>query len=283
MHLVFREAKEAQDVTVLLSGEGADEVFGGYEWYSVGYRRDTLRRIPGLRLAGSLLPGRRAAVLDRVLHPEYLLAANATTPPGALGNLGVAGIAPVEARRDLWPRGAAGADGLFVYDQRTYLPPLLQRQDRMSMAAGLEARVPFLDQFLVEWANALPLRTKLPQGARKRLLKDIAEPWLPASIIHRRKVGFAMPLGDWLRTGGYLSERVQGLRSGDSFVRRFVRPGAVDRLIHEHQERQADHTGILWSLLSLEVWADTFLGSHVRGVVLPGAATLNPVVLAGPA
>jgi len=273
MHLIFREAKEAQHVTVLLSGEGADEVFGGYEWYAVAHKRERLRRMPMLGAIGGLLPGPKGDILRKVLHPDYLLAANATFPPAQVRRFGVAGADPLAFRRELWPASNSGWEGLFVYDQRTYLPPLLQRQDRMSMAAGLEAREPFLDHVLVEWANALPASAKIPGGRRKHLLKEIAAPNLPADIIHRRKVGFAMPIGEWLRRGGALAGRVANLTADGAFVRQFLDRSALGRLITEHDSRAADHTDILWSLLALESWADTFLRGAVRETILPGVAT----------
>ncbi len=278
MHLIFREAKEAQNVTVLLSGEGADEVFGGYEWYSVGHRRERLRRVPMLNAAAALVPGRRGAVLRKVLDPDYLLAANATYPPAEVGRLDVAGADPLAGRRPLWPGRTPGLDGLFVYDQRTYLPPLLQRQDRMSMAAGLEARVPFLDHFLVQWANALAADTKIPGGRRKHLLKEMAGPWLPRKIIHRKKVGFAMPIGEWLRPGGPLAGRIAELTGDGAFIHRLVRRTALTRLINEHCSRVEDHTDILWSFIALESWANTFLQGSVRETILPGVATGRPFV-----
>jgi asparagine synthase (glutamine-hydrolysing) len=277
MHLIFREAKEAQHVTVLLSGEGADEVFGGYEWYAVAHKRERLRRVPMLDAIGGLLPGRKGAILRKVLHPDYLLAANATFPPAQVRQFGVGGADPLASRRPLWPASNRGWEGLFVYDQRTYLPPLLQRQDRMSMAAGLEAREPFLDHVLVEWANALPASVKIPGGGRKQLLKEIAAPNLPADIIHRRKVGFAMPIGEWLRPGGALADRVANLTADGTFVRRFLNRSALGRLITEHDSRAADHTDVLWSLIALESWADTFLRGSVRETILPGVATGRPL------
>jgi asparagine synthase (glutamine-hydrolysing) len=276
MHLIFRYAKEVAGVTVLLSGEGADEVFGGYEWYSVAHRRDRLRRVPGLRAAARLLPFGKLATLARVLHPDYLSLSNALTPPSVVSRLLASDISLPESRAALLVDDSA--DQLFVYDQQSYLLPLLQRQDRMSMAAGLEARVPFLDHALVEWANGLDLETKLPGGRRKELLKQMAGSSLPDSIIRRKKVGFAMPLGEWLRAEGTLGHRVKRVLERDSIVRQIADVRIVERLVREHDTRQADHTDLLWSLVALDTWAGAFLGSDVHEERLPGADTGRDVV-----
>ncbi|HEX6625133.1 MAG TPA: asparagine synthase C-terminal domain-containing protein, partial [Pyrinomonadaceae bacterium] len=210
---------------------------------------------------------------------DYLFAANAVSSPAAVSALLPSGGGDYLRRRaQLWPTGVEGADGMFVYDQRTYLAPLLQRQDRMSMAAGLEAREPFLDHHLAEWANALPSEVKLAGGQRKALLKQLAARWLPAEIIHRRKVGFEMPLGAWLRRGGALAHRVQALRETGSPAGRLVERAEVERLIAEHDRGAANHADLLWSLVALDSWAATFLGAGVRSQRLPGAATGKAVL-----
>lgn len=280
MHLIFREAKERVGVTVLLSGEGADEVFGGYEWYQVAKRRDGLRKLPGLSLAAATAPAVwKFATLKKVLQPDYLAGANAFSDRAVVRYLLPRSEDYIKRRARFWPGEEPTADGLFVYDQRTYLPPLLQRQDRMSMAAGLEAREPFLDHHLVEWANALSANIKLAGGVRKALLKSLAACWLPDEIIHRRKVGFEMPLGQWLRAGGPLAHRVEALRDKGSFVAEVTERAAVERLIVEHNDGTANNADILWSLIALDVWVRIFLGSCVRSERLPGAATGRAVTV----
>ena len=275
MHLIFRDAKERADVTVLLSGEGADEVFGGYAWYRVAQQRDTLqRRVPGISQLAKAAPGvSKLATLKKVLSEDYLASANAFSSRSLVDDLlpGANGFAA--ARKQFWPSRQDGADGVFIYDQQTYLLPLLQRQDRMSMAAGLEAREPFLDHKLVEWANALSAEAKLAGGARKALLKSIATRWLPDEIVYRKKVGFEMPLAEWLRPGGPLSHRVESLLDNNSIAAQVTKRAAVERLISEHTSKNANHGDVLWTLLSLNAWAAAFLGANVRSERLPGAAT----------
>jgi asparagine synthase (glutamine-hydrolysing) len=274
MHLIFRYAKEQAGVTVVLSGEGADELFGGYAWYANMRRRELLRSVPGLGTALSAAPWSKAKVVRKVLAADYPLVANAV-----LENETVRALLPnahdyVADRKEFWPSGLSELDALFRYDQRVYLPPLLQRQDRMAMAAGVEARVVFLDHLLVDWANSLRARVKLKGGERKALLKRIGERWLPRSIVHRRKVGFTVPLDHWMRSNGPLSARVDRLRERDSFVRSVIDSKALDRLLQQHDAGGGtDHGDMVWTLASLETWSSVFLGSQLHRFELPGVAT----------
>jgi asparagine synthase (glutamine-hydrolysing) len=203
---------------------------------------------------------------------DAMLAANAFVAPEAAVRLsGDPTADPLGARRALWPAGEGHEDDLFAYDQRTYLQLALQRQDRMSMAAGVEAREPFLDHHLVEWANGLAPSARLTGGATKGLLKEMARPWLPADIIHRPKNGFGVPFGEWMRPGGPLWERVRALTDPGAPIGSMADAGQVGRLVREHAGGRADHRSALWSLLALDAWARVFLGPRVRTATLPGA------------
>jgi asparagine synthase (glutamine-hydrolysing) len=149
------------------------------------------------------------------------------------------------------------------------------------MAAGLEAREPFLDHHLVEWANTLSGSVKISKGIRKALLKSLAGRWLPEKIINRRKVGFEMPLGEWLKSGGALAHRVETLRDSKSYASEVMNPGAIQRLVAEHNSGTKNHADILWTLVAFDAWAATFLGATVREEMLPGAESgksLAPVL-----
>jgi asparagine synthetase B (glutamine-hydrolysing) len=211
-------------------------------------------------------------ILRRVLDPQYLQAANAVTAPQEVAILRP-GADALHTRMPMWPAGRDVRDAMFLYDQQTYLPPLLQRQDRMSMAAGVEARVVFLDHALAEWANGLPAGVKVPGGARKQLLKDVAAQWIPAGIRERRKVGFTLPLGAWLRERDVLGKRVERLRDPAAFVRTLVVPRELDVVLAEHARGEVDHADVIWSLLALETWADVFLRNRPSPHALPGART----------
>jgi asparagine synthase (glutamine-hydrolysing) len=284
MHLIFREAKERADITVLLSGEGADEVFGGYAWYGVARKADALKRnVPGIASLSSFAPAvGKLATLKKVLSPNYATYANAFSSEALTRSLWSDVTNVLEVRQRFWPtKSRSITEGLFTYDQQTYLPPLLQRQDRMSMAAGLEAREPFLDHRLAHWANGLSSETKLAGGVRKALLKSIAAKWLPDEISHRKKVGFEMPLGQWLKRGGVLAERIEALRDQSSFAAMVTDRRVIERLISEHNTGTENHADILWTLLALDSWAATFLGAQIRSERLPGAATGKTLEMIG--
>ncbi|MFN2316287.1 MAG: asparagine synthase (glutamine-hydrolyzing) [Gemmatimonadales bacterium] len=272
MHLVFGFAKREHGVTVLLSGEGADEVFGGYDWYRSTLRREAALRWPGFGLAARLMPGHRGSVMRRLADPNYPLLANGfATPAAASRMLGREWLMP-ETRRAAWPDGQTGVDGMFRYDQRTYLPALLQRQDRMSMAAGVEARVVFLSHFLVEWANRLPTSSKVSAEGRKLPLRHLVRQLLPEFALERPKVGFALPLANWMASGGDLGEAVAALPSGESMVGGWCDRSAIQALVEEQSSGQ-DHTDDLWTLLALEEWGQTFLSASAAPVELPGASS----------
>jgi asparagine synthase (glutamine-hydrolysing) len=255
MHCVFKLARHDAGIPVLLSGEGADEVFGGYDWYRAVYRREQLQRIFGARLTSTLLRmSFRGSVRD-LANPDFMMLINALGRDRQLTNLPAVREA-VHRRAAEFGGGQVGTDGMFRYDQVTYLQPLLQRQDRMSMAVGLEARVPFLDHPLVEWANALRASVKLGKGQPKRLLREMGVPYLPAEIIHRRKVGFTLPLAEWLR--GPLRGQLELIRTRHSLASTLVAPDVINRMLEDHGRGERNCATVLWTLLALEIWKERF-------------------------
>jgi asparagine synthase (glutamine-hydrolysing) len=271
MHLLFRTAKEREGVTVLLSGEGADEVFGGYSWYGTALYWHKLRSLSWLAPLAARIPISKALTFSRILSPNYLLEAQSFSRFDQLARYGFDVRAVLETRQGLWPNEKRGLDGLFIYDQRAYLPPLLQRQDRMSMATGVEARVPFLDHYLVEWANSLPWQVKLLNGETKGLLKEISQKWLPVDIVTRRKVGFTLPLAKWLKPGAEFDAALERLGSPMALTLDVIgRRNLVD-LVSSAKRKDGIQADTLWSIIAMDVWAERFLGAEVCPTGLPGA------------
>lgn len=277
MHLLFRFAREKAGVKVVLSGEGADELFGGYDWYRSVSRRPTMFNSQVLdAVARAIPPLASLRGFRRVLRADYPLEANAVTPLDRLERLGLNTNQIRSSRRSLYATERRGVDASYIFDQRTYLPPLLQRQDRMSMAAGVEARVIFLDHILAEAVNALPDEVKRSRGVSKALLREAARYWLPESILERRKMGFALPLTKWLSRGGALFGLRDYLRDTRALSAEFLSAKQLLKLIDGDVSKDIALADLLWSLISLEIWRDIFLGSKVKPFELSGARLAVP-------
>jgi asparagine synthase (glutamine-hydrolysing) len=144
------------------------------------------------------------------------------------------------------------------FDRRYYLPDdLLVKVDIASMAASLEVRSPFLDTQLVELAIGMPNSMKMTRGGGKRLPKLAFADRLPPRTLHRRKQGFGIPVGEWLRSR---PERLlDTVASERALARGYLRPEAVRRVVGEHLAGSADHGSGLWGLLMLELWHREFV------------------------
>ena len=234
MMLLSRFAKK--EVTVLLSGEGADEIFGGYRRYSNFVDRKNSSEedfllsnvLVGFETVSRIVKGKREP--DLSARSNILNKSKHKSPLYRLGH----------------------------YDLYSYLPSLLLRQDKMGMSVGLENRVPFLDHELVVAAMSLDDSQKIKEGRSKYLLKTIAERYFAKDFVDRKKVGFGQPIAEWLRNesglGAYLSYFTSPI-----LEREFLDYGTITTLIDEHVSARADHSLILWNLITLEVWMQIFI------------------------
>ena len=155
-------------------------------------------------------------------------------------------------------------------DLQTYLVELLTKQDRMSMAASIESRVPFLDHELVEHVVALPERFKVRGWTTKAVLRRAFEGRVPREILHRKKMGFPVPFGGWVRgpLRPLLDELVVSPRALD---RALFEPDPLRHLVREHQAGIANHGDRLWLLANLEIWQRIFLDGEEPAAVLRAA------------
>jgi asparagine synthase (glutamine-hydrolysing) len=283
-YYVARAAR--QRVTVALSGDGGDEVFAGYEWrYGLNMLESRVRRaIPGPVRRGLLGPlstiWPKADRLPRPLRWKFFLRnmgleaeeayfhdMSVFTPLDKRGLLSdgfrrtLQGYDPFTAFRRHFDRvrDAAPLNRLLYVDLKTWLAnDILVKMDRMAMASSLEVRSPLLDQKVIEFAASLPPDLKLHQGTSKYLLKRHAERRVPATAIHRPKMGFSIPLASWLRgelrglaTDLLLSDRARG--------RGYFQPARIQAMWTEHQAGGRDHSHQLWALMMLELWHRQFL------------------------
>jgi asparagine synthase (glutamine-hydrolysing) len=272
-----------QDVTVILSGVGGDELFGGYRRYQGAHYAQVYGRLPawlrrmaatlahhlpsdrhvgwlnGLRLAKGFIASageggdaryrsylqvlNRQAVADMLLLPQADGAGGADAMDLAFGRAG---------QQDLLNR-------LFAVDAQTQLPDdLLMLTDKMSMAVSLECRVPLLDHHLVELAARIPAAVKMRGGRLKHVLKESLGELLPRDILNRKKRGFGTPMGAWLKSE--LAPVLERLLAPDVVRRRgLFRPAVVDQLVADHQARRVDGTDGLLALMNLEIWSRIFL------------------------
>jgi asparagine synthase (glutamine-hydrolysing) len=189
-------------------------------------------------------------------------------------------------RDGLSPYERARGDSLrrMLYaDTHTWLADnLLERGDRMSMAASLELRPPFLDHRLVELAFSLPSSVKVRRRQTKWIVKQVARRYLPDEIVDRPKVGFRVPLDSWFRDRGGLRQMASDLLTGpDSFVGDVLDRPSVHRLLASHDSGHRDEQARLWTLLSLEVWHREFRrmvssrGSRTR-ILIDGRSETAP-------
>jgi asparagine synthase (glutamine-hydrolysing) len=281
-HLLSRFARE--EVTVVLGGDGADELLAGYPTFAAERAAGLFRRLPrpARSLAGQAvgrLPVdhgnlsfdfqlkqflRGAAAPAALAHQRWLGSFSGPEIAALLGDDADRTLLDVEAEHlDRAAALAPGADPLtrsLALYQDTYLPEdILTKVDRASMACGLEVRAPFLDAELVDALAALPARFKYGRGRTKRLLKRAAADKLPAPILGRPKKGFGIPVARWLR--GPLAALLDDLLGPDRLARQgLFRPGEVARRVREHRAGARDHRKPLWTLLMFQLWHDRWLG-----------------------
>ncbi|MBI4345501.1 MAG: asparagine synthetase B, partial [Elusimicrobia bacterium] len=267
-------------VTVALDGDGGDELFAGYERYSAAALAASLDRIPRtLRVAAATVAGivpdslsptspmRRARRFVRALPLEprrRYLRWLGVFAEDALEDFLDPGFERRSRGGDAVPSAAARLNGRDPVraaqwiDMELYLPDdLLVKMDIASMANSLEVRCPFLDHELVEFVWRLPTRLKIRRGQRKWLLKRAFDGIVPDENMYRRKQGFALPIGSWMRAelAPYVERTVL---SAEALDRGYFRPDRVRELVLDHTRGRADHTAKVWSLLMLELWHREF-------------------------
>lgn len=283
--LYFVSRLAAERVKVVLTGEGSDETLAGYNRYRVtianamlgrhyeqwtpGVLRDGVRGLIGTLPASSRLRqklSRTALVLPADLTSLYFdnfavfdrAAQRQLLGADARSRLG--GIDPYAAAT----KALGAADGHTLLDQllyadtKTYLHELLMKQDQMSMAASIESRVPFLDHPLVEFAARLPERLKLRGWTTKYVLREAMKDMLPPEILSRKKMGFPVPIGPWLR-GSHQYLVGEFVTSPRALQRGWFDPNTVKQLAAAHASGERNQGQRLWALINFEIWQRIFL------------------------
>ena len=272
-------------VTVALNGDGGDESFAGYERYMAMEIAEVYKRIPKpLRKAFietpiNFLPSSEVKKTRIRDVQRFLTSANedvsaryfrwmSTFKPAVKPDIYTKDFAAKVSQQntgallDQWFDRANGLgilDSTLLTDQMTYLPnDLLVKVDIASMANSLEARSPFLDHKLIEFAATLPESLKMNRFRTKSLLKKVAARLVPPEVIYRRKMGFGVPVGKWFRSE--LKDYVRDvLLSERSLKRGIIKPEKIEQYVNEHTSGQFDHAFPVWSLLMLELWFQRFI------------------------
>lgn len=268
VQIYYISAFARSEVKVLLTGEGADEIFGGYPRYFVPtllrpwlwvprpirkamgsvLRRSSNHRA---RKIGDNLPRTAEELLiynSAFAHPHTIHGLlNADVPESSLSYRYAALRAPVL-------RHATTLQRLSYLELKTYLVSILNRMDKMTMAAGIEARVPFLDHRIVEWGFNLPDSLKLHRAGNKWLLKQVAAALLPREVVTRKKSGFGVPVGAWFQDPHGLGRYLDLLGERAFRERGYFDIAKIDQIVDDHRRGKHDHGELLWELVNLELW-----------------------------
>jgi asparagine synthase (glutamine-hydrolysing) len=267
VYLLAREA--ARSVKVVLTGEGADEILGGYPKHIAERFAPSYLRVPAYvrrRLIEPLvqaLPYRFGRVKTGVAslniedwRERYVrwFGALGRRERDRLSVLRANGAPLAQAPPFDAEPGGSSLRRILYFDQTSWLPDnLLERGDRMTMAASIESRVPFLDHKLVEFVSSLPDDFRIRGMRSKWILREAAARLLPRKILERPKVGFRVPVSHWFRTRirGFLFDH---LGSGTSLTRPYYDAKVLDRTLADHVNGKQNHEKLLWALLNLEIW-----------------------------
>ena len=292
-YLVCQAAR--QWVTVALSGIGGDELFAGYERYRGALAADSYQRVPkflrnSINACITSLPQwqfgglwidrlkRFAAGAALPLPERYQQYLSAFTEPEKVGlfsrdfmnELEKSGRVTAELAMEKVERCHDPLEWILLADMETYLPDdELRKADRLSMWHSLEVRVPFLDHKLVEFVATIPSQLKLKGWEKKHVLIKSMKGILPDSILRRRKQGFSIPLGAWLR--GPLRDLVYAhLSSSHLQDLGMFKEKTIERMLDEHARGQKNHETQIWSLLMFVLWERCYMQSRHRGQVSQG-------------
>ena len=274
--LYFVSKLAADHVKVVLTGEGADELFLGYNRYRVTLWNSRLGRpywavMPeparaAVRRGIRTLPTSARRYVDRTFlafEPDIrdFYFENFAVFPGplrqALLSRATRASAPDPYAATVRAFDAVPGDlraRMMRADLPTYLHELLMKQDQMSMAASIESRVPFLDDDLVAYVSGLPSRYKLRGWKTKAILRAAVRDVVPREILDRRKMGFPVPMGDWLRRPEWAACLEDCLLGDRASARGWFDRDAVRRLVDDHRRGHRNHGDRLWLLLNFEIW-----------------------------
>jgi asparagine synthase (glutamine-hydrolysing) len=288
----FRLSQETKArATVILVGEGSDEQFGGYagKWKLLRLQ-ERARRLGLARIANGISPhgprrigkvARAIALMKASADPQqfYFDSSSLLSAPELRGILVGEGMQDAAgaflAERDQFFRecssgnGVAGLDPFLIFDTRFNLPSnILLKVDRTTMASSIEARVPFLDERMLELSQQIPSSLKFDGRVEKYILRKAVAPLLPGQIAWRPKQAFRTPIGEWARELSSMAERL--LTAGDGMLRDFVRPDAIRAILKTSGTGNRYSSHQFWSFLTIEIWMREYLRGESPSKIAAG-------------
>ena len=293
-YVVSKLARE--HVTVVLSGDGGDELFAGYTRYATERKRRKFGLLPRRIRQGLMEPVSRSLPhgawgrnflhnialdpIDRYFDTVSIftgLNKRALYTPDFYSDLGIASSANTSFQ-EFADNVSTNAllDALLYIDSKTYLPgDILTKVDRMSMAVSLETRVPLLDHKLIDFVTRIPASMKMSGLETKHLFKRAVSDLVPEEILTRPKQGFGVPIQQWINQ--QLRERIRDTLTDSRFRERgIISASYTDVLLDEHERGRRDHSMALWSLLMLELWYQAFVdGGHRQNKFQSGEFVLS--------
>jgi asparagine synthase (glutamine-hydrolysing) len=295
--LYFISKLASQHITVVLSGEGADEILAGYGIYGRMLALDRIYRGSGpfsrlapwiARLTPSEKLGHYVSMCGQPLETRYRGVTRGFSAEGKLRLVGGNRMKQSDGRLQEIFGGyfktvekASPLDQMLYVDAKVWLPDdLLVKADKMTMANGIELRVPFLDHKLVEFAATLPYASKVQGKGGKTLLRAAMRGVLPDAIIDRPKKGFPSPIGSWLRTSLRQFTR-DYLLARNSASSQYVDREETARLVREHEQGGADRSQEIWTLLVFEFWHRHFIENRPGLAAAPSGQPFFEEQLAG--
>ncbi|CDG84599.1 asparagine synthase (glutamine-hydrolyzing) [Janthinobacterium agaricidamnosum] len=282
IYLLAREARKT--VKMVLTGEGSDEILGGYPKHVYENFVRPYQRLPAwlrnqvLRPAVMALPYKfrraKTAIINLGLEsfdermPRWfgVLSDRECRALVALDPARHSARRPSRRAADAGNGETLGGDPhnsalrrILCFDQSSWLPDnLLERGDRMTMAASLEARMPFMDHELAEFVSSLPDHYRVRGKATKWILREAMKQLLPQNILQRPKVGFRVPINEWFR-GPMRDYLYQHLTGPESLTRHYYHAAALEKVLADHVAGRQNHEKLLWSLLNLEIWQRQYI------------------------
>ena len=272
LHLLAKMA--SQDVKVLLSGEGSDELFGGYPKYAYDRFAPAVNILskPMVHFFSGLLPARfrrielaLKSLCERDSAARWAQWFAPFTPDEKLRLLNLPISAENPTSQYVKPlNGCSALDQMLYADCKLWLPEnLLERGDRMTMAASVECRVPFLDHEFVEFAFRTSERLKIKKFKRKWLIKEVARRYLPNRIVDRRKVGFEVPLAQWFR-GKLRDMCYDRICRKNGLAAQILSRKELEKILDDHCSYGKDNFLKIWTLLGLAIWNDLFCSNDCK-------------------